>query len=45
VGDRPITSGYGNDARRIDTGGVSIAAGHDTEHNKAVVLADYLAAH
>ena len=23
MGDRPITSGYRNDARRIDTGGVS----------------------
>jgi uncharacterized protein YeaO (DUF488 family) len=44
VGDRPITSGYRNDARRIDTDGVSTAA-HDTEHNNAVALADYLTAH
>jgi len=30
VGDRPITSGYRNDARRIDTGGVSICRGRTT---------------
>jgi len=30
VGDRPITSGYRNDARRIDTGGVSICRGRFT---------------
>ena len=30
VGDRPISSGYRNDAMRIDTGGVSICRGQST---------------